>query len=93
MEQRLRLVGLMVCIALVVAFVGCAGTPTKESTGEYIDDTTITTSRDEKSPTRVGLFLPPVHWRRPRQAMRQPTSLASPPPPPGGFRGSFRCGP
>jgi len=43
MGKRLRLVSLLACIALVVAFVGCAGTPTKESTGEYIDDTTITT--------------------------------------------------
>lgn len=31
-------------LAMLLSFlVGCAGTPTKESTGEYIDDTVITT--------------------------------------------------
>ena len=30
------------CIALVVALAACAGTRTKESTGEYIDDSAIT---------------------------------------------------
>jgi osmotically-inducible protein OsmY len=30
-------------MTLVVAFLGCASTPTKESTGEYVDDSTITT--------------------------------------------------
>jgi hyperosmotically inducible protein len=29
--------------AAVLGLVGCAGTPTKESTGEYVDDATITT--------------------------------------------------
>jgi len=33
----------LVCIALVTAFLGCASTPTKEGTGEYIDDSAITT--------------------------------------------------
>ncbi len=32
------------CLALVAALsVGCAGSPTQESAGEYIDDTWITT--------------------------------------------------
>lgn len=31
-------------LAMLLSFlVGCAGTPTKEGTGEYIDDTVITT--------------------------------------------------
>ncbi|MDP1536596.1 MAG: BON domain-containing protein [Burkholderiales bacterium] len=31
-------------LAMLLSFlVGCAGTPTKESTGEYVDDTVITT--------------------------------------------------
>lgn len=35
---------LLIAIALVVAMVaGCAGTGTRESTGEYIDDASITT--------------------------------------------------
>ena len=43
MVKRYRLLSFLVCIALVVAFVGCASTPTKESTGQYVDDSTITT--------------------------------------------------
>ena len=43
MVKRHRLLGLMVCIVLVTAFLGCASTPTRESTGEYVDDSTITT--------------------------------------------------
>jgi osmotically-inducible protein OsmY len=33
----------LVVLALVTFIAGCAGTSTRESTGEYIDDTTITT--------------------------------------------------
>jgi len=29
--------------AAILGLVGCAGTPTKESTGEYVDDAAITT--------------------------------------------------
>lgn len=43
MVKRYRLLSFLVCIVLVVAFVGCASTPTKESTGQYVDDSTITT--------------------------------------------------
>lgn len=43
MEKRHRLLGFLVCIALVAGFVGCASTPTRESTGQYVDDSTITT--------------------------------------------------
>jgi len=33
----------LVCVGLVTAFLGCAATETRQSTGEYFDDTTITT--------------------------------------------------
>ena len=38
-----RILKFLVCIGLVTAFLGCAATETRQSTGEYIDDTTITT--------------------------------------------------
>ena len=31
------------CVVLLVSLLGCASTPTKEGTGEYVDDTVITT--------------------------------------------------
>ena len=43
MVKRHRMLSFLVCIALVTAFWGCASTPTKEGTGEYIDDSAITT--------------------------------------------------
>jgi osmotically-inducible protein OsmY len=33
----------LACCALIVTFMGCASTPTHESTGAYIDDSAITT--------------------------------------------------
>jgi len=33
----------LVCIGLITLFLGCAGTQQRESTGEYIDDSVITT--------------------------------------------------
>jgi len=33
----------LVAVLLAVAVAACGGSPTKESTGEYIDDSTITT--------------------------------------------------
>jgi osmotically-inducible protein OsmY len=33
----------MICIGLITAFLGCAGTDKRESTGEYVDDSVITT--------------------------------------------------
>jgi osmotically-inducible protein OsmY len=33
----------LACIALVAAFLGCASTPTCESSGQYVDDSAITT--------------------------------------------------
>lgn len=44
--RRLRVILLPVLLAL---FVGCAGTATQESTGDYIDDTVLT--------TKPGLFI------------------------------------
>ena len=43
MVKRHRILSFLVCIALITAFVGCASTQKKESTGEYVDDSTITT--------------------------------------------------
>jgi osmotically-inducible protein OsmY len=43
MVKRHRLLSVMVCIVLLTAFLGCASTKTKESSGEYVDDSTITT--------------------------------------------------
>jgi osmotically-inducible protein OsmY len=43
MVKRRRILSLLICIALVTVFLGCASTPKKEGTGEYIDDSAITT--------------------------------------------------
>jgi len=43
MTQMKNVVKYLVCITLILAFAGCAATRTKESTGEYVDDSTITT--------------------------------------------------
>jgi osmotically-inducible protein OsmY len=43
MMKRNRILSFLVCIVLVTAFLGCASTPKKEGTGEYIDDSAITT--------------------------------------------------
>ena len=43
MAKRHRILSFLVCITLVTAFLGCASTPTRESTGEYVDDSVITT--------------------------------------------------
>ena len=43
MVKRHRILSFLVCIALITAFVGCTSTPKKEGTGEYIDDSAITT--------------------------------------------------
>jgi len=47
MQMRNKKAILMMCTALTigllpVTWLGCASTPTRESTGEYIDDSTIT---------------------------------------------------
>jgi len=43
MARRHRIWSFLVCLTLVTALLGCASTPTKESTGEYVDDSAITT--------------------------------------------------
>lgn len=43
MKTRRRVVGYWVLIMFVAALVACASTSKKESTGEYVDDSVITT--------------------------------------------------
>jgi len=38
-----RIMKYLACFALIASFMGCASTRTQEGTGEYIDDTAITT--------------------------------------------------
>ena len=43
MIKRDRILKFMVCIGLLTAFLGCAATQKQESTGQYVDDSVITT--------------------------------------------------
>jgi osmotically-inducible protein OsmY len=43
MIKRHRILSFLICITLVTAFLGCASTPTRESSGQYVDDSAITT--------------------------------------------------
>jgi len=43
MGKRHRMLRYLICIGLIAVYLGCASTPTRESTGEYIDDSAITT--------------------------------------------------
>jgi len=43
MKKRNRFVGYLVLVMLMVAFLACASTSQQESTGEYVDDSVITT--------------------------------------------------
>ena len=43
MTKRLERLAALFIVALLAFVLGCAGGPQKESTGEYIDDTVITT--------------------------------------------------
>ena len=43
MKKRNRFIGYFVLLMLIATFAACASTPTRESTGEYIDDSVITT--------------------------------------------------
>lgn len=38
-----RMLKFLVCIGLITAFLGCAATQKQESTGQYVDDSVITT--------------------------------------------------
>lgn len=37
------MVQIMICLFVAAAFIGCASTSTQSGTGEYLDDTVITT--------------------------------------------------
>lgn len=43
MEKLYRFMQIIFCVALVSSFIGCAATQKHESTGEYVDDSVITT--------------------------------------------------
>jgi osmotically-inducible protein OsmY len=43
MKKRNIAIHFLVLLMLIAAFAACASTPTRESTGEYIDDSVITT--------------------------------------------------
>ena len=43
MSDRYRIVRFLTCLALATALLGCAATQRHESTGEYVDDSVITT--------------------------------------------------
>ena len=43
MKKRNRFIGYFVLLMLIATFVACGSTSTRESTGEYIDDSVITT--------------------------------------------------
>jgi len=43
MAKLRSIVKLLFCVGLVIAFIGCASTTKKESTGQYVDDSVITT--------------------------------------------------
>ncbi|HKZ17602.1 MAG TPA: BON domain-containing protein [Geobacteraceae bacterium] len=43
MAKLHRIMKFLACFVLITAFMGCASTRTKESTGEYVDDSAITT--------------------------------------------------
>ncbi|MGC9977012.1 MAG: BON domain-containing protein [Syntrophales bacterium] len=43
MKKRNMLIGYLVLLMLIATFAACASTRTHESTGEYVDDSTITT--------------------------------------------------
>ncbi len=42
--KNLKIVSSLIAALMLTAVVGCASTPTHESTGQYVDDTVITTS-------------------------------------------------
>ena len=43
MEKLHRVMKFMACFALITALMGCAATQKHESTGQYVDDSVITT--------------------------------------------------
>ena len=43
MKKRYFVINCLVLLMLIATFVACASTPKQESTGEYVDDSVITT--------------------------------------------------
>lgn len=43
MRKLYRILKVMLCIGLITTFMGCAATQKQQSTGQYIDDSVITT--------------------------------------------------
>ena len=43
MVKKHRILSVLICIGLIAVFLGCASTQKREGTGEYIDDSAITT--------------------------------------------------
>ena len=43
MGKRHRILSFLICIGPIAVFLGCASTQKREGTGEYIDDSVITT--------------------------------------------------
>lgn len=43
MSKLYRSIQVVLCIGLITVFAGCASTPKRESTGQYVDDSVITT--------------------------------------------------
>ena len=43
MKHGKRSSSLIICLVFVVALISCAGSRTRETTGEYVDDSVITT--------------------------------------------------
>ena len=43
MKKRTVVIYCLVLLTLIATFAACASTPTRESTGEYVDDSVITT--------------------------------------------------
>jgi len=43
MKKLYQILQLVVCVGMLTAFMGCAATQKHESTGQYVDDTVITT--------------------------------------------------
>jgi osmotically-inducible protein OsmY len=43
MKKRHRIFSLVILIGLTLTFLGCAATSKRESTGQYVDDSVITT--------------------------------------------------
>ena len=43
MVKKHRILSVLICIGLIAVFLGCASTPKREGTGEYVDDSMITT--------------------------------------------------